>query len=687
MIRQARNAGARKFTSTLTCILLALPLLLAVPASGAELRLLRAKPALVRSTQLAPENTPGPHDSLRLNLDAGNERYELRLRPKTHLGSLASRAQNRAMAYEGRLPDRAGSWAAITRIGNRWTGIWFDGQHYYGIDSAAALAAISGEAAGAAPDSAVVFRLSDAVWEGADFTGDTRRPVLNAEEFINVIGSELATPTSLLATLPTRRLSIAFIADAELARQDGANTRANMLAQLNIVDGIFANQVGVRLQSGSETIFDAGNQPFTSTTDAQTLLSELRTYRAGSTQQRSAGLTHLMTGRNLDGVTVGIAYLDSLCSSTYSASLSEARRELSFAALIAAHEIGHVFGAPHDAESGSACESAPGGLLMAAQLNGSQTFSSCSLEKIAALLATPQARQCLAPADAADAVVEAPQSVPLALNRATDVTITVRSVGNISVNGVNLRITLPLTLTLINAAGASAACSNSSNIVDCGLGSIAPDATSSVTLRVLATTAGTTTALVRVTAANDALRSNDSTTIQLQAAEGTDLALLASADPLLLETGATTSATFVVENRGPVAVSDARLGLTIPAGLSITQQTVENTTCAAVTNGLACGPVALAAGASARVILTLRADSAGSAVILAQSSSSTPELQPANNDAEISLTVRSPPAPSTGTTGGGGGGRMPPELLLGLALWGAARARRQRNKAAQARAK
>ena len=571
--RQARNAGANRAILALACLHLVLPILVSRSAAAAELRLLRADRADLRTTVLQ-------QDELSLQLDFNGEQQQLQLRPKKHLGELSRRLRNRAVAYEGELPGRPGSWVALTRTGNRWTGIWFDGQHYFGLASGASLASISVDAARTAPDRTLVYRLSDAVWEDVDFTGDTRTPGPDAESFMEKLGMELAAPDHALALLPTRRLSVALLADADLARQDGTATESNMLAQLNIVDGIFGNQVGVRLQSGSVTIFNSFNDPFTSTLVGGTLLDELKAYRAGSTLQRNSGLTHLFTGRNLDGRTVGIAYLNSLCSNSFSASLSEASRDTSFAALIMAHEIGHVFGAPHDVEAGSACEVAPGGYLMASQLNGSRTFSDCSLGIMAAAIAPGQSgARCLVPADAADATIQVPPDLRLALNRPTDVTISVQSLGNVAVNIVNLRITLPLAMTLLGADGPTASCSNTNNVVDCALGNIAPGDEPTVTLRLLATTAGNTTAQLRVTSANDALRSNDSATLLLVAAEGADLVVSATAEPLTFAPGATTTATFSLANLGPASTVDARLGIEIPAGLSVTATTVENSSC------------------------------------------------------------------------------------------------------------
>jgi uncharacterized repeat protein (TIGR01451 family) len=263
--------------------------------------------------------------------------------------------------------------------------------------------------------------------------------------------------------------------------------------------------------------------------------------------------------------------------------------------------------------------------------------------------------------------------VSLAVNQPTAVTITVKSLGNVAVNAVNLRVTLPPAITLQVATGAAASCISTNNVVDCALGNIAAGATQQVTLRVVATAVGNSNATVRVSAANDALRNNDSTSMPFQAADGTDIALTTSGEPLNVTIGGTATATFAVENRGPVAVTDARLGVAIPAELVVTQQTVDGFTCVGVTGGLSCGPLPLAVGATARLTLSLRADAVGTATVTAELSASRPDLQPANNNAQMVYVVSNPPPapppPTTGTagSGGGGGGRLTIELLGALA--------------------
>ena len=683
-----RNGGAFRRFASQTCLFLALALTAAAPASmAAEVRLLRASQASVTERTITEQPDTAEPDTLALRLQVDGEQYALRLRPNTRLGAIANRLRGTATAYEGRVENLPGSWAAVTRIGRRWTGLWYDGANYFGIDDAADLARASPDAARQPPGQLMVYRLRDAVLQDFSFEADVLLPprstATTAEKLANALGGEIAAVSQALSALPDRRLLVALIADRDLSRLDGTQTEANLLAQLNIVDGIFASQVGVRIGSGSVTIFsNRGTEPFTRTTVAEDLLAEVRTYRNGSSLQKSSALTHLVTGRDLDGRTVGIAYQGVLCNSGYSASLSQGTMSVSFAALVTAHEIGHVFGAPHDAETGSACAASPASYLMATQINGSQNFSACSLEQMGQAVS---GASCLVPADAADALIEAPDLIALALNRSTSATITVHSVGNTAVNGVNLRIALPTGLTVQQAGGAGVTCTSAfGNILNCSLGNLAAGTLLTVDLQLLATTAGNGSASLLLTSSNDVVSFNNSGTIQLVAEAGADLAASLTADRLAFEVGATSNAVARIQNLGPADVTDAMLQLTLPGGASLTSQVPMGINCTAVTSGLQCGPVSLAAGASAEVQLALRGVTAGSGTLQAVASSTRAEVDPANDSAQLTLTVNAPaPAQAGGggstTSGKGGGGSLAPAMLalLAVAVTAASRRRRQ----------
>src|SRR6185436_6187026 len=102
---------------------------------------------------------------------------------------------------------------------------------------------------------------------------------------------------------------------------------------------------------------------------------------------------HLMTGKNLDGDTIGIAFVDALCDEHSGVSLSDSELGTFFSALVMAHEVGHNFGARHDGVPG-VCAATPQDFLMAPVINGSTAFSACSLNSMAASIAAARGR-CL----------------------------------------------------------------------------------------------------------------------------------------------------------------------------------------------------------------------------------------------------------------------------------------------------
>jgi Metallo-peptidase family M12/Domain of unknown function DUF11 len=502
----SRNAGALlrvRVPVPLRAALLVLCVGAMMPATAAQLRLLQVRAAQVRTAVVAQSAQRNGEDpaSLRVLVQAGNEQHVLMLRVNSNLGAWAARQQPGAVAFEGYLPNLTGSWVRVTRIGTRWVGVWFDGASYYGIDSAAAVASANEQAAAAAPDSLVVFRLADAVLDGPVFADDMVRPTLSGEELAQMVAAELKSPATAAALAATRRLNVALVADAELAVLDGASTTSNMLARLNVVDGIFSSQVGVRMQGKSTTLLDATGLSY-SGTDSSLLLNSLRDYRSGSATQQAAGLTHLMTGRDLDGQTVGIAFLSdaskgpsgiALCSSRFSASLSEARRFVSYDALIVAHEMGHVFGAPHDGETdptaNQACAAEPLSFLMAGTISNSQTFSSCSLAQMAPVVEIAKA-QCLALIDADLAVTLNGDALSVLVGSDIGVTLTVRNLGNTDVSDAQLAVTVPAGLTLSAVTADGIGCAQSGPAVSCSPSPLLINAIATVRLTLRGATAG-----------------------------------------------------------------------------------------------------------------------------------------------------------------------------------------------------
>lgn len=630
----------------------------ALPAAGVQL--LDVREAQLRESVQAHSSGAGADRPLRLWIGAGVVQHVLVLGPNHSLGSWSRSPDAGGTAFEGELPGMPGSWARVTRTPSGWVGLWSDGARHFALDTAGHLAGMHPDAARLPPATPMVYALADARIVDGGFDGDIETPAIDGERLLQSIGagSGAGDPPMAEATLPTKRLSVALVADAELVALDGAATTSNLLARLNVVDGIFASQVGVRIAAGSTTLLSASTQPFSST-DPSTLLGQLRNYRSGDATQQAAGLSHLMTGRNLDERTVGIAYIEGLCSNRFGASLSEARSGISFDALIAAHEIAHVFGAPHDGEG--ACASAPSDRLMATQINGSSTFSACSLGQMAPVIARAT---CLAPVDAADAVLGAPLTARVALGQATALQVTVRSEGTAAVEDVELQVELPRS-SGISATGTvqgGAPCAREGLLLRCSLGTLATGTNRAVDLSLLAAHGGFPRMTLRLSASNDALPGNNSGWVDLEVVDGADLALSITADPASLAAGGATTATITMRNLGHHSAPRSTVTVSVPAGVTATGATPAGLACTAAGATVSCEPLDLAPGDSASVALALRGDAPGSPVLTASASSARFDPQPANNQASAALTVAG--SANASAPGGGGGGSSPGLLLL-----------------------
>jgi len=348
----------------------------AMAGHGAEFSILAHESVHLTNRQLGNEQQ-------RVTFDAYGRRFELLLQPNTNL-NLAISADADFAPLQGTVAGLPGSWARITQSPRGWRGMFFDGTNLYAIEPSQDVAAYTVQPLNMKPgDSQVVYRLEDAVLPQGGAFCETVTPDENdqvtADSAFKSLAAELHQKTALTAT---KRLKVSVVADYEFASTMASPEEA-MIARMNIVDGIFTSQLGVQIAVDETTVFRTPEDPFTKTKPGE-LLTELKRYRTSTSGELMFGATHLMTGRDMEGDTVGIAYMGYVCRGPSAASLSEAARSSVSAALIAAHEIAHNFNAPHDGEA--ACASTPDSYLMAARLNGNNQFSDCSLSEMQPVL-------------------------------------------------------------------------------------------------------------------------------------------------------------------------------------------------------------------------------------------------------------------------------------------------------------
>ncbi len=309
----------------------------------------------------------------RLAFRARGRRFEIDLEENRGLmaalpAARRERMRRRHEVFRGALAGRPDSWVRLTRSGARWRGLVFDGQE---------LMALEPGVRGGPPS---LYRLRDVAVDGSCAVDPHDESLPSMAGLVDELGEDPgALPPALRAA--SSQLDVALVADRFFV-QEVPDPEGTALAILNGVDGIYSEQLGVSLRVVELQLLSQ-DQGLTST-DASTLLGQLSSYtRLGNVQ--NPGLVHLLTGRNLNGSTIGIAYLNVLCNSRFGVGLSEMLgSSLGATTVLVAHELGHNFGAPHDNQGGSVCASTPSGFIMNPSLiSSADSFSSCSLDQMA----------------------------------------------------------------------------------------------------------------------------------------------------------------------------------------------------------------------------------------------------------------------------------------------------------------
>ena len=471
--------------------LLALALSAVVPA---------AEPPHIRFAEKITVN-PG---TTQTQFDAYGRRFALHLESNDRALARLRLKQSTAVAgtrlWRGTLDGQPGSWVRLTERGGASEGVIWDGRDLYVVTRYRNVAGSLGVPLAARPDETVIFRLSDATNLLPEaFCGNGPSPdglaANNAlTQYRNMV-AELQVRTQAIA-ISTLQIEISMIGDSAFVNSFG-DPIGNMMAAYNIVDGIYAEQLGLLIVPSDVRTIPAAGDPFTST-NPSTLLGQLSTYRQNTPAVAATGIAHLFTGRDLDDDVAGIARIDGACSTSDGVSLSEGWLGFVSSALVMAHELGHNLGAEHDGVG--ACASVPDDFLMAPILNGSQEFSQCSLNAIGSFLAQAS---CVTPA--VYAKVELPQTQIAVFGELEEpliVPFQLHSTGTLAVNDVRLVVRIPPNIFELTATTPGVSCTVSLDVI-CDVGSIAAGATKLVELTFLPRQSGGYSTEATVSASNN----------------------------------------------------------------------------------------------------------------------------------------------------------------------------------------
>ncbi|MCB0323607.1 MAG: putative Ig domain-containing protein [Bdellovibrionales bacterium] len=237
------------------------------------------------------------------------------------------------------------------------------------------------------------YQLTPSSFSGLDYTITTLRDdEFNAQlarcgvgaEHLHSHGRSLRQRQTALpvGTAVAKVAEIATEADFEMFQQTGSATNATILTILNAAEAFYA-PFELTFQVTRQNVWTVSNDPYTSS-DAEVLLDQFVEYwNDNFANTVTYDLAHLWTGREVDGSTIGIAYLGTVCG-FFRYGLSQYLNSESGDPRLVAHEIGHNFDADHDT---TGCNGA--GFIMCPSLQpNAPAFSQGSQNQINAFLQT-----------------------------------------------------------------------------------------------------------------------------------------------------------------------------------------------------------------------------------------------------------------------------------------------------------
>jgi len=607
-------------------------------------------------------NAAGPDAPLVMSFDALGRRFDLELEPNGRLVSVAR--QNPLLdgvdIYRGELAGRPGSWARIVVSDGMPRGLFWDGNEMYAIEAPGDSIVQS--------NGSVIYRLADAQIAPGSMSCGSASMAMTGSAAMDGLLDELGAISQAPGAIS--ELEMGAIGDFEFTNSKGgdANAVTAITTRLNNVDGIFSQYVGVQISVTTIETFSAPNDPFTDERDPSSLLDELSDYRSATPAQYSNGLTHLYTGRDLLGTTVGIAWGgdsgSAFCSNFFGAGLSEGNGSSTFDSLVAAHEIGHNFGAPHDGESGSSCESETGSFIMAPQLNNSQQFSSCSIARMSAEVA---GASCISALPSIDMEVALSGSATVLFGASAVISYDVINNGTLDATNVAADFTLPANLTLDSVSASVGTCTSGAGTVSCTLGDVPGMSSRTVDITTTPAALGPGMISATVSADTDDRPGNNQETVQLTVDPAVDLVVNApTSSSIKINKSGTISMTL--ENRATIDATGVALTVDLGTALQATSATWPLGSCTVTAQQVTCQAATFAAGSSSSVSVTATGVTEGNGNFTVTLTSVEADLVPGDNTGSGRMPVRDPEESGSGPTG--------PLFLLLMTVAAALRRRR-----------
>lgn len=581
-------------------------------AQAADFRVLYAEPLRLQSSASPGQQKATASRAMRITAFGRN--FDLVMEDNGRLLRKVSANTRQKLAsttvLRGVVKDAPDSWVRLTLRDGRYDGAIWDGSELYAIEAREVLEPALLVPVRDATARSLIYRLSDTqggLTQKSCALDGSAQPINKPLAGYRGLLNELKSATSAALASAAKEIEVAIVADFEYTSQQGPNALNTMVTWMNVVDGIFSQQVGVAVVPTDFSVFPANNDPFTAT-NPQTLLDQVANYRSSSPVVSSRGLAHLLTGRELDGDIVGIAFLGSLCDAHSGVSLSQSSANFD-TALIIAHELGHNFGAPHDGESGSSCSSTPRSFLMSPTLNGTTTFSTCSVQRMQPFIANAA---CIVSTRIRDVAVSVPApAIQAVVNQPFDYFVDVASAGDATAGNIIVSASLPGPFVLESASLQGVACPINGNTANCQLSDLPVGETRRMTVRARPTGLGEFISTAQVSATNDSVSSNNTQTVSINVAAERDLRVTATPQPLTVVAGQPFDMDVSIAANGTQSIADVRADFSVQAEVLTASVDSGSCTVQSIQPQVSCALGTIAASATRNVHLQLVSHNVG----------------------------------------------------------------------------